>query len=176
MRGFHLSAVKPEYYDSIRSYRAEILNGDGVFDGCQRLENYEDIEKWDLNCRLFEKHETVPPGYSTGFQFLYLEEGDVVGMIDVRPEALSHVFLSRFGGHVGYNVRPSRRKQGIGTAMLKDLLKITKERFGLDQVLITCSRNNEGSRKVIMNNGGIYENAVFYPPEEDYLERYWISL
>jgi predicted acetyltransferase len=176
MKKFRLSVIKPEYYDSIRSYRNEILHSDGIFDGCQNLENYEDIEKWDLNCKLFERPDTVPPGYSSEFQYLYLEDENVVGMIDLRPQALSHTFLSRFGGHVGYHVRPSRRRQGIGTEMLKDMLKLSKDTFGLKKLLITCSRNNEGSRGVIVNNGGVYENEIYYPPEEDYLERYWITL
>ena len=56
------------------------------------------------------------------------------------------------------------------------MLKLSKDMFGLKKLLITCSRNNEGSRGVIVNNGGVYENEIYYPPEEDYLERYWITL
>ena len=176
MENFILSRVRPEYYHSIALYRKEIFDYDQEFDGCQQLELYDDIEKWDLNCKLFEDPATVPPGYSLGFQYLYLDGDEVVGMINLRPKAESHVYLRQYGGHIGYSVKPSRRKQGIGTMMLRDMLKVCRDEFELDRVLITCIKENEASRRVIMNNGGVYESDVFYPPEEKYMERYWISL
>ena len=97
-------------------------------------------------------------------------------MINLRPEALSHIFLKQYGGHIGYSVRPSRRKQRIGTEMLRDFLPVCKEVYHLDKVLITCLKENEASRRVIINNGGVYENDIFYPPADETLERYWISL
>lgn len=176
MEKFILSKVKPEFYQSIADFRKEIFDGDGEFDGCQQLDRYDDIEKWDLNCKLFEDPATVPPGYSLGFQYLYLDGKDVVGMINLRPLAEEHVFLKRFGGHIGYSVRPSRRNHGIGTMMLRDMLQLCRDQFGLKRVLITCLEGNEASRKVIMNNGGVYENEILYPPEDKYIERYWIRL
>ena len=64
MGTYTLSKVKPEMYDSIAAFRKEILDNDGDFDGCQDLDKYDDLEKWDLNCRLFESEDTLPPGYS----------------------------------------------------------------------------------------------------------------
>jgi len=48
--------------------------------------------------------------------------------------------------------------------------------LGIDKVLITCIDNNEGSRKTILANGGLYESTVYEPEENVYLERYWIIL
>ena len=49
--------------------------------------------------------------------------------------------------------------------------------LGLDKVLITCIKGNEGSRKTILKNGGVYESTVYDPDEEKaYIERYWITL
>ncbi|MBQ6334323.1 MAG: GNAT family N-acetyltransferase [Erysipelotrichaceae bacterium] len=176
MKKFILSRVKPEFYNSIAEFRQEILDGDGEFDGCQQLDLYDDIEKWDLNCRLFESFGTMPPGYSLGFQYLYLDDKDVVGMINLRPLAESHKYLSQYGGHIGYSVRPSRRKEGIATMMLRDMLEVCKKDFSLSRVLITCLEGNEASKKVIINNGGVFEGKILYPPEDKYLERYWIDL
>ena len=97
-------------------------------------------------------------------------------MINLRPLAESHVYLKQYGGSIGYSVKPSRRKQGIGTRMLRDMLKVCKDEYHMKRVLITCLKDNEASRRVIKNNGGVYESDVLYPPEEKYLERYWISL
>ena len=176
MDDFYLSEIREEFYDSIWSYRQEMLKEYSSFDGCTQLENYEDMHKWHLNALLFENADTVPPGYSIGYEYLYVKDGEVAGMINLRPEAESHPYLKRYGGHIGYSVRPSMRRQGIGTRMLADALLICKERFGLSRVMISCLEDNEGSRRVILNNGGIADTKILYPPDEKYIERYWISL
>ena len=58
----------------------------------------------------------------------------------------------------------------LGLALIK-----CKE-LGIDKVLITCIRGNKGSKGAILNNGGVYENTVFEPHNNIYLERYWITL
>ena len=174
---YRLSVVKPELYHSISEYRQQFLNNGDSMDGCNSLERYEDIEKWDLNCHLFEDEKTLPPGYSLSFQYVFLDEDDeVIGMTSIRPKALEHPYLKTFGGHIGYSVKPSRRKSGIATMMLKEALKLCKSKYGLDKVLVTCLRENIGSKKAIINNGGVFDKEVLYPPKDKYLERYWISL
>ena len=59
--------------------------------------------------------------------------------------------------------------------MLKTALPKCKE-LGIEKVLITCIDNNEGSRKTILSNGGLYESTVYEPDEKVSLERYWIAL
>ena len=48
--------------------------------------------------------------------------------------------------------------------------------LGLRQVLITCNRDNEASRRTILATGGIYEATVQEPHSLDDLERYWVTL
>ena len=163
-------------YVSLADYRRLTMESGSSFDGCQNLEDYADIEKWLANCRLFEDPQTVPPGYSLGFQYAYVDGNEVIGMVNIRPLALQHVFLKQYGGHIGYSIRPDRRKQGIGTKMLRDTLILCRKEYGLDRVLVTCLEDNEASAKVIMNNGGVYENKVYYAPEEKYIRRFWIEL
>ena len=176
MDSFFFSEIKPRYYDSIRQYREEMLKDNSEFDGCSSLDRYEDIEKWNLNCKLFESHSTVPPGYSIGYEYLYMCDDDVIGMLNMRPEALNHPFLKQYGGHIGYSVKPSCRKKGIGTMMLRDFLSTCIKKYKLDKVLITCFDDNIASKKVIINNGGEFENSIIYPPTDSILERYWIRL
>lgn len=174
---YYLKKVSSKYYDEIKKYREELIETGSAFDGCHQLEQYEDIEKWDLNCKLFEKIDSLPMGYSLSFIYLFLDEEDnLLGIVDIRPEALTHPHLKQYGGHIGYNIKPSLRNKHLGTSMLKDVLILCKNEFKLDKVLITCLKNNIASRKVILNNGGIYETEVLYPPTNELLERYWISL
>lgn len=175
MGKYCFNIIKPEYYESIREYREEMLAADSPFDGCSMLEDYEDIEKWHLNCKLFESKDTLPPLYSIGFEYLYICDGQVVGMLNFRPEAMDHPMLKVFGGHIGYSIKPSFRRKGIGTRMLKDFLPVARE-YGLDRVLITCHEHNEGSRNIIVANGGIKENSVYFKPDNCNVERYYISL
>ena len=176
MGSYYLSEVKPEYYNSIKEYQKQMFLDGSSFDGCQSLDKYDDIEKWHLNNKLIENKDTIPPGYSIAYEYLFMEDNEVVGMINIRPEALNHKYLKDYGGHIGYSIKPSKRRLGIGTKMLKEGLKVCKDRLNLDKVLITCNKNNEGSRKIILNNNGKYESDIFYPPEDKYLERYWIYL
>ena len=173
---YKLVKVVPQYYNSIKKYREEMLSCGSSFDGCFYLDEYEDIEKWHLNNVLFESKDTLPPGYSIGYQYLYLDDDEVVGLVNVRTEALSHPYLKLYGGHIGYSVKPSKRNKGIANSMLKDVLDICRDEYHLDLVLITCFKDNLASKKVITNNGGILENELIYPPENKTMLRYWIKL
>lgn len=173
---YYFDVVKPIYYESIKKYRNEMLESNSSFDGCFQLQDYEDIEKWHLNNLLFENKDSLPPGYSIGYQYLYLENDEVVGMLNFRPKANEHKYLSMYGGHIGYSVLPSKRRNGIASKMLHDFLIICKEKTNLDKVLITCFEDNEASKKVILNNGGKFESSIMYNPENKVLQRYWIKL
>lgn len=103
--------------------------------------------------------------------FLIAEvDGDVIGRISIR-HALND-FLFKYGGHIGYMVRPAFRRRGYASEMLQQALLITTE-LGINEVLITCNDDNLGSIKVIEKHGGVLENKV----DEDgkLLRRYWIN-
>jgi len=56
-------------------------------------------------------------------------------------------------GHSGYGIRPSERQKGYASTMLAMALPIMKE-YGIDPISITCDKDNIGSAKTIMKNGG----------------------
>ncbi|MGW5721514.1 GNAT family N-acetyltransferase [Amycolatopsis sp. NPDC003865] len=62
--------------------------------------------------------------------------------------------LAEFGGHLGYDVRPSARGRGHATALLRAALRVARE-SGIDDVLLTCAPDNHASRRVIERNGGV---------------------
>jgi predicted acetyltransferase len=65
--------------------------------------------------------------------------------------------LLEWGGHIGYDVRPSARRRGHATAMLAAALPVAAG-LGIGPALITCDADNTGSRKVIEANGGVLED------------------
>lgn len=71
-------------------------------------------------------------------------------------------------GHIGYSVRPSRRREGHASRALALGVRAAAD-LGLDRVLVTCDDDNDGSRRTIERNGGVYEDT------RNHKLRYWIA-
>ena len=163
-----------EYSGQIKEYRQEFLDSGDSMDGTNRLRRMEDPEKWIEHCRLNKDPDKVPEGIVPATQYIFVREEDekIVGMLQIRH--CFNDYLERYGGHIGYSVAPSERRKGYATLMLKTALPKCRE-LGIERVLITCFDSNEGSRKTILANGGVYESSVYEPDEKAFIERYWID-
>lgn len=94
-----------------------------------------------------------------------------VGAINIRHYLNDE--LLKTGGHIGDGIRPSERRKGFATAMIALALDECKK-LGIDKVLICCNKDNIGSAKSIICNGGVLENEV---EKDGHIEqRYWIQL
>ena len=164
-----------EYGREIRAYRAAFLECGDSMDGTGGLEDFDDPRDWIAFVSRHKNPLTVPEGRVPSTQYMLVREEDrkIVGMIDIRHRL--NPFLEKYGGHVGYSVAPDERRKGYASLMLKMALPKCRE-LGIDRVLITCVSGNEGSRRTILKNGGLYESTVFEPDEAVFLERYWIRL
>jgi predicted acetyltransferase len=169
--------IKPadRFIPEIESYRQEFLACGDSMDGTGDLRGIASVPDWITRNKNYEHAEFLPEGYVTAELFLAVRESDqkVVGMIQLRHELNEYLF--DFGGHIGYSVRPSERRKGYAKEMLKRCLEGCQAR-GITRVLVTCLENNEGSRKTILANGGIYEDKRFLAVENEQIERYWITL
>ena len=81
--------------------------------------------------------------------------------------------LLKTGGHIGDGIRPGERRKGYATAMIALALEECKK-LGITRVLMCCDKNNIGSAKSIIKNGGVLENEI---EEDGHIEQhYWIQL
>lgn len=91
---------------------------------------------------------------------------EFVGYLALRHSL--NAWLLEEGGHIGYSVRPSRRREGHATRALLLALQEAAA-LGLDRVLLTADEDNLGSQAVITGAGGVYEDT------RNGKRRYWID-
>lgn len=101
---------------------------------------------------------TDPKYVPSSLYYAYDEDRNImVGAVNIRHYLNDKLLFD--GGHIGNGVRPSERRKGYGTLIISLALKECKK-LGINKVLITCNKDNIGSKKSIINNGGILENEV----------------
>jgi len=120
----------------------------------------------------------LPDGTELGtvpYAHLWLVADDeLIGRVSIRYQLNER--LLRSGGHIGYGIRPSRRRQGFGRQALV-LAKHHAHKRGLQRVLLTCADDNIGSARIIESCGGVLENIEPHPDNPSTLmRRYWIGL
>lgn len=96
-----------------------------------------------------------PPGYVPSTTLWWVEGQEYLGRIAIRHRLTES--LLEVGGHIGYDVRPSARRRGHATAMLRAALPAAHD-LGIDPALLTCDVDNAASRAVIERNGGVLED------------------
>ena len=105
--------------------------------------------------------------------FLLDEERDrLLGAVNIRHYL--NDYLLKEGGHIGDGIRPGERRKGYATEIVR-LALIECKKLGIDRVLMICEKNNIGSAKSIIKNGGVLENE-FINSEGVTEQRYWISV
>ena len=131
--------------------------------------DYHDFDNYMANLEIKEGHSTLVPDLT--FFCLDTERDIFVGAVNIRHYLNDALLLH--GGHIGDGVRPSERRKGIATKMIALALDECRD-LGIYRVLMICDKDNIGSAKSIINNGGILENEI----EDDgvIVQRYWIDL
>lgn len=131
--------------------------------------DYHDFDYYLKN--LERKEETVDRVPDSTFFLLDEDRDRLLGAVNIRHKLTEDLLQS--GGHIGDGIRPSERKKGFATEMIR-LALIECKKLGIERVLMTCDKDNIGSAKSIMKNGGVLENE-FVNLNGKVEQRYWIE-
>lgn len=171
----NLILVKPtiDLKDQALDYRQEHFdNGEKIINGSALLDKMT-YEEWLEHLEKNSNPDTVSKDWVDATTFFVVRTSDnkIVGMVDIRHRL--NYFLSICGGHIGYSVRPSERRKGYGTQILKKALEYAKT-ININNVMLACYKENEGSRKIIEKCGGKLEKEFTYI-DDKVIRVYWID-
>lgn len=164
-----------EHKEKVEDFLKEHFDcGEYILAGDGGLDEIKDYTKWLKKIREDTDINKIKPGRVPSTQFLAIRKIDkkIIGMIQIRH--CLNEFLLKEGGHIGDGVRPSERKKGYATEMIRLALEECKK-LNITKVLMTCNKDNEPSRKSIQNNGGVLENEVL-ASDGHITQRFWIEL
>ena len=114
-------------------------------------------------------------GYASSTTYwLYDEENNkLIGASNLRH------FLTedgeRYWGHIGYGIRPTERKKGLGTLLLKLTIEKAKDR-GLNKIYLGANKDNIGSWKIMENCNAKFDKIVYEEATNAPIKKYWIDI
>lgn len=161
-------AYKDSYLQGLREFQGE---GKYLNYHLKRIE--EHFEDFLRQLAEQQERDKVTPGRVPNADFWLIDGQEFIGRLSLRYEL--NEYLLRIGGTIGYEIRPSKRRQGYGKELLR-LGLLEAQNAGLQRVLVTCDEDNLGSKRIIEANGGVFENAVEVEGTTKKKLRYWIGL
>jgi len=133
----------------------------------------KDFSAFMHDLELYAQGLDLPPGWVQATTFWLVCDNHIIGRSTLRHHLTPE--LEREGGHIGYDIRPSERRKGYGTLILKLTLEKAMS-LGLSRVLVTCDADNLASARIIEKNGGKLQGQVISDRSGKVVSQYWIEL
>jgi predicted acetyltransferase len=133
----------------------------------------QDFERFLYHLRTQQDRTKLASHVIPQSHFWLIDDNEFIGILSLR-RGPDDTFI-KISGHVGYQVRPLKRRHGYGKELLRYGLQKAKD-LGFTRVLLTCDEDNIASKKVIESNGGQFENAILVDGAPVKKLRYWIDL
>lgn len=179
MEKFYLEIPSIERKDEIINYVNEFViynsdtNGMGALD--KILEGYTFEQALERCLNMENKEYAKKIGRCQSKTFLLIRENDnkIIGMINVRWNLSEE--MKKFGGNIGYGIRPTERRKGYNKINLY-LGLIEAQKLGLEKVMLDCDVNNLGSLKTMQALGGVLERTEIDPYDGILTSVYWFNV
>ena len=150
-----------EYINEFVEYNSEI-NGTGGLD--KIIEGYTFEQALERCLSMEDENYAKKINRCQSKTFLLIRENDnrIVGTINVRWNLTEA--MKRFGGNIGYGIRPTERRKGYNKINLY-LGMQEAQKLGLDRVMLDCDVNNLGSDRTLKALGGVLERTEVDPED-----------
>lgn len=161
-----------EYINEFVEYNSEI-NGTGGLD--KIIEGYT-FEQALARCLSMEDEnyaKKINRCQSKTFLLIREKDNRIVGTINVRWNLTEA--MKRFGGNIGYGIRPTERRKGYNKINLY-LGMQEAQKLGLDRVMLDCDVNNLGSDRTLKALGGVLERTEVDPEDNILTNVYWFDV
>ncbi|MBI4232210.1 GNAT family N-acetyltransferase, partial [Candidatus Peregrinibacteria bacterium] len=147
------------------------LAGDDIY--YQEINNPKDLAEYIEISDHHAKGQNLPENWVSYSTFWLIDNDEFIGEAHIRHSLTPH--LREIGGHIGYTIRPDKRRLGYGKKILTFCLEECKK-LGINPALITCDETNLASKKIIESNGGIFEKANYQGEGKPLKLLYWIKI
>lgn len=162
----------PGLADSYRAMIREVLaGGEELIPFPLSFEN-GDFPAFVAKLEAASRGEGIPEGFVPNTTFWLVDgRGEVVAVSNLRHALTPKLRVE--GGHIGYGVRPSARRRGHATEILRCTLQQARS-LGIEAAMVTCAATNAGSRGTILGCGGRLDSEEYVEARREVVQRYWI--
>ena len=157
-----------DYIQEFYKYNSKIHGVGGL---CRHLDDYDGwLDKLEYDRNKIPNEEFVP----AETYFLIRENDDrIIGMINIR--LVLNEKLIKFGGNIGYSIRPTERQKGYNKVNLY-LYLLVCQKHGIKEVLLDCDKDNPASARTMKALGGILFKENYDETTECIIQHYRIDV
>lgn len=179
MEKFYLEEPSQERKKDILDYLNEFVlynsdvNGADALDKILSGQSFEEALDRCLNMKNEEYAKKYGRCQSKTFLLIRKNDNKLIGMINIRWNLTEE--MKRFGGNIGYGIRPTERRKGYNKINLY-LGLLEAKKIGLDKVMLDCETSNIASSKTMTSLGGVLDRTEIDPYDGILTSVYYIDI
>ena len=179
MEKFYLEEPSQERKKDILDYLNEFVlyhsdvNGAGALNKILSGQSFEEALDRCLNMKNEEYAKKYGRCQSKTFLLIRKNDNKLIGMINVRWNLTEE--MKRFGGNIGYGIRPTERRKGYNKINLY-LGLLEAKKIGLDKAMLDCETSNIASSKTMTSLGGVLDRTEIDPYDGILTSVYYIDI